>query len=120
MQLLKRIVFFILNDVMQPLEYVCAVGYFFTFLRYFSAPKFASNGNLQNDKESKLSITCRKQKILFFNLNHMIPSFHLLNLGGIKFVPDKIVNFSFSKVLKYEHYNNHPQCCCFLHLSCFE
>ena len=47
---------FILKKFIQPLEYVCAVSwaFFFYFRRYFFAPKFAPNGNLQNDKKSKL------------------------------------------------------------------
>ena len=52
-------------NLCNQLEYVRAVGHFLYFLRYFSASKFDPNGNLQNDKKSKLCIPCRKQKRFF-------------------------------------------------------
>ena len=55
----------ILNEFMQPIGIRTCCWAFFCFLRYFSAPKFDPNGNLQNDKMSKLCIPCRKQKTFF-------------------------------------------------------
>ena len=58
-------------NLFSHLEYVRAVGHFFVFSSIFFCPppKFAPNGNLQNDKKSKFAYTMQKTKNCFPGLN---------------------------------------------------